>query len=33
MLLSEGVNGPEPGSEGAQQLEVLVKDLVSTAGG
>ena len=32
VLLSEGVTGPEPGSESAQQLEVLVKDLVSTIG-
>lgn len=32
VLLSEGVTGPEPGSESAQQLEVLVKDLVSTNG-
>ena len=29
VLLAEGPNGPEPGTESAQQLEVLVKDLVS----
>ena len=29
LILSEGVTGPEPGSDSAQQLEVLVKDLVS----
>jgi hypothetical protein len=28
VLLAEGPNGPEPGTESAQQLEVLVKDLV-----
>jgi hypothetical protein len=28
VLLAEGPNGPEPGTKSAQQLEVLVKDLV-----
>ena len=28
VLLSEGATGPEPGTESALQLEVLVKDLV-----